>query len=373
MKKLNMDKLEHNINEIAAYDLDRHNICGMSYCVSQGDRRFLRHFGQLSEGGAAPDDSTIFRMASMTKPVTAVAALMLCDRGMISLSEPVKKYIPAFGDIHIITPEGEDLGVTPTDVTLLHLLTHTSGIGSLKPGNLNEDDLKCYDSSIAYFLKAGLDFEPMTHQWYSAFAAFDVMASIIEQVTGQDYEEFLQTELFAPCGMTDTTFTPSAAQWERIIPMHERVEEKNAVGWTVPGCVFEGFPCAHKAAGAGLISTLSDYTAFARMLLHRGVTESGRRILSEEAVSQMGRPQVPVAVMPGNQNWGLGVRVITEESYGALPVGSFGWSGAYGTHFWVDPADDLVAVFMKNSRFDGGAGNQSACRFEWAVQGALEE
>lgn len=366
MRKIDLEKLERNIGEVARYDLDRHNICGSSYCIWQGDTVFTRHFGHISPGGEPVGEDTLFRLASMTKPVTAAAALLLVDRGLLSLSDPVKKYRPEFGDIHVVTPEGKDLGVTRTDVTIRHLLSHTSGFGSFKPGDLTAHDRESYDTSIAYFVGAGLDFEPMTQQWYSAFAAFDVVAAIIQQITGQDYESFLRQELFDPCGMTDTTFLPTTEQWSRIIPMHARVNEQDAVDEMEPGCVFEGFPAAHMVAGAGLIASLADYARFARMLCRGGMTESGR-VLSEAAVSLMAQAHVPEAVMPGSQKWGLGVRVITGEDYGALPVGSFGWSGAYGTHFWVDPADDLCAVFMKNSRFDGGAGNQSACRFEWAV------
>ena len=85
----------------------------------------------------------------------------------------------------------------------------------------------------------------------------------------------------------------------------------------------------------------------------------------------MSTPQVPESIMPGDQRWGLGVRIITKDSYPSLPVGTFGWSGAYGSHFWVDPTNKIYAVFLKNSQFDGGAGNKSACRFEKAVYDAL--
>lgn len=370
MKKLDLQKLDTNITQIAQYDLEQNNLSGSSYLVCQGGKIWKKHFGVTETGGQPVDDSTIFRLASMTKPVTAVATLLLVDRGQLSLADPVWRYLPEFWHIHVVTEDGVDHGEVKQEVTIRHLLSHTSGFGSLKPAALTKEDLASFQSSIAYFVKAGLDFEPDSRQWYSAFAAFDVLAAIIEQITGRDYEAFLQDELFAPCGMTDTTFLPSPAQWARMIPMHAKVDGQNAVSEMPDGCVFEAFPAAHKAAGAGLASTLADYARFADMLLHQGET-AGRRLLSEETFRLMSSPQVSEAIMPGNQKWGLGVRVITDETYGALPAGSFGWSGAYGTHFWVDPADDLYAVFMKNSRFDGGAGNQSACRFEWAVHDAM--
>lgn len=371
MKQLDFQKLDANITEIAQYDLEQHNVSGSSYLVYQAGKVYKKHFGVTEPNGQPVGDDTVFRLASMTKPVTAVATLLLIDRGLLSLADPVRKFLPEFEHIHVVTEDGVDHGETRQAVTIKHLLSHTSGFGSLKPANLTADELADIPGTIRYFVKAGLDFEPDTRQWYSAFAAFDVVAAIIEQVTGQDYEDFLQAELFAPCGMKDTTFLPTPAQWARMIPMHAKVNGENAVDILPEGCVFEAFPAAHKAAGAGLASTLADYARFADMLLHKGVTADGRRLMSEATFELMSRPQVTEEIMPGNQKWGLGVRVITDETYGVLPAGSFGWSGAYGTHFWVDPADDLYAVFMKNSRFDGGAGNQSACRFERAVHDAM--
>ena len=132
------------------------------------------------------------------------------------------------------------------------------------------------------------------------------------------------------------------------------------------GCVFENYPCTHYLGGAGLVSSLSDYGSFAKMLLNQGETENGR-ILKSSTFNQLCTPQVSKEIMPWQERWGLGVRVITEDSYPHLPKGTFGWSGAYGSHFWIDPINKIAAVFMKNSKYDGGAGNQSARNFEEAV------
>ena len=108
------------------------------------------------------------------------------------------------------------------------------------------------------------------------------------------------------------------------------------------------------------------------MLLNGGVSPAGR-LISEATLQQMRTPQVSEDIMPGEERWGLGVRVITKESYGDLPVGTFGWSGAYGTHFWVDPKNEIAAVFMRNSLYDGGSGSRTSREFEKAVHAALEE
>lgn len=372
MKLLNKEKLVHNINRIANYDLTNNNLFGSSYFVYQnGEEVIKKHFGKTAPDGAmAPDDNTLYRLASMTKPITAVAMLILAERGLISLDDPVSKYIDGFENIHVITPDGCDLGVAENSATILHCLTHTSGLGCEKAVNMSDEDRETIQKTIEYYMNTGLDFEPFSKQAYSPLAAFDILAAIAEKVTGQDYEEFLKNEIFIPCNMSDTTFSPSEKQWERAMTMHNKVDGKSEVGITYSGCVFESFPCKHKLAGAGLISSLHDYSNFARMLLGRGQINN-KRIISDETFEKLLTPYVPEEIMPGSENWGLGVRVIVDESYRYLPAGSFGWSGAYGSHFWIDPENELCAVFLKNSGFDGGAGNCSARRFEEAVFDAL--
>ena len=121
-----------------------------------------------------------------------------------------------------------------------------------------------------------------------------------------------------------------------------------------------------------MVSTLDDYSKFAKMLLNNGKTPK-KQILSEKAFRALHTPFVSEEIMPSNERWGLGVRVIVKEDYKTLPVGAFGWSGAYGSHFWIDPINKVAAVFMKNSLFDGGAGNESARNFEKAVNDSFHQ
>lgn len=368
MRLLNKNKLERNIEEIAKYDLENNNLFGASYLVWQNESIALKkHYGSVSISGKEKvNDDTIYRMASMTKPITAIAILILVNRGLVALDDPVSKFLPEIEDIHIITVNGENLGRPKTPMTLLHCLTHTSGFGSLKNIDMSTEDMASIYNTIKCVVNTGLDFEPFTKQAYSGVAAFDLLAAVIEKVTKQEFENFLREEIFIPCNMVDTTFSPTENQWERIIMMHDKVGQKNEVGKTYPNCVFEQYPYSHKLGGAGLVSTLSDYSNFAKMLLDNGKFNN-RRILPKEIIKKMSTPFVPKTLMNKYESWGLGVRVITDAEYENLPVGSFGWSGAYGTHFWVDPENNMFAVFLKNSRFDGGAENQSAIRFEEAV------
>ena len=378
MKLLNKELLNANIEKIAEYDLSNNKVFGSAYCVIQEDKIvYKNYFGNTSVNTKNPvTENTLFRLASMTKPVTAIATLILVDRGLLSLSDPVSKYLPEFTDVHItqITDSNRiaDLGKAKKDITVCDLLTHTSGIGSewSKIERMTDEDKRTIDNTVKFYADLGLDFEPRTKQQYSPTAAFDVLVKIIEQVTETDYLTFLTREMFNPCGMTDTTFLPTSGQWRRVIDMHNKIDGKSTVEKMEDNCVFCDYPCTHYLGGAGLISTLSDYSKFAEMLLNKGKTAKGR-LISEETFKLLHTPFVSEEIMPGSERWGLGVRVIVDESYKNLPVGSFGWSGAWGTHFWIDPSNKIAAVFMKNSLFDGGAGNGSALNFEKAVIDSL--
>ena len=145
--------------------------------------------------------------------------------------------------------------------------------------------------------------------------------------------------------------------------MHTQIDGKNAEFEMPQGCIFEDIPWTHFLGGAGLISTLHDYNNFSKMLCNKGEGENAR-VISEELCDLMIKPQIKCGEY---QHWGLAVRVITDSDYPNLPMGAFGWSGAYGSHFWIDYENKIAAVFMKNSKFDGGAGNESAVKFEKAV------
>ena len=377
MSKLDLSSLKNNIEKAARYDFENNKVFGSAYCVIQGDDVvYQKCFGTVSAYSTqSVTENTIFRMASMTKPITAAAILILIERGLLSLDDKVSDFLPEFKDIHVtqITQNGlTDLGKAQNEITVCNLLTHTSGIGSepFKEQKMTCEDKKSIDSAVEFYSKIGLDFEPGTKQQYSPFAAFDVLAKIIEKVSGTDYHSFLMQEIFEPCGMVNTTFTPTREQWDSMIAMHNRNDGKNCDEQMNDDCVFSDFPKTHYLGGAGLVSTLADYSKFAKMLLNNGKTPT-KQIIGEDTLRLMHTPFVSEDIMPSSERWGLGVRVIVREDYENLPLGAFGWSGAYGTHFWIDPANNIAAVYMKNSLFDGGAGNESARNFEKAVKDSL--
>jgi CubicO group peptidase (beta-lactamase class C family) len=369
---LNKTILTKNIDDIAQYDFDNNKVFGSAYYVYDNGEITEKCYGNMSLNSDMPiTNTTLFRLASMTKPITAVAALVAMEKGLLSLDDTVDKFIPEFKQIQIKDASGKVSGLKKQP-TILNILTHTSGIGSdaQKLSAMTSADQATLNSAIAFYLGSGLDFEPGTKQAYSATGAFDVLVKIIETATGEDYLQFLQKNIFEPCNMKDTTFLPTDEQWGRIVDMHQQVNGENAVATMPEGCIFGNVPVTHYLGGAGLVSTLQDYANFAKMLLNGGQGEKGK-VISTTSVKLLSSAQISKDVMPGNVRWGLGVRVITKKSYPHLPVGSFGWSGAYGSHFWIDPVNNVFAVYMKNSHVDGGASNESANKFEKAVYTAL--
>ena len=372
MRILDNNLLKQNIETRIKSDLENNNINSACVLVNQnGKQVYKNYFGSAQE-------NSIFRLASMTKPITAVAVMTLYDKGLIDLEDSIEMFLPQFSDVRLAKISSENT-VSKGDVikgklTIKHLLTHTSGILNGKSGEIyksciTEEENSTLEKTVDFYANCGLEFEPFSHQEYNATAAFDLLARIVEVVSGMDYNDYLTENIFKPLGMKNTTFVPSSEQWQRIIPMHNKVDGKSVLGITYPDCVFEKTPITHYLGGAGLISTLEDYSAFAEMLLNFGEF-GGKRIISPKAVKLISTPHVPQEIMPGRERWGLGVRVIAREDY-KLPVGTFGLSGAYGTHFWVDTENKITAVYLKNSRFDGGSGAVTADNFEQDVFNSL--
>lgn len=372
MDLLNCELLTKNIDRIAEYDFSNNKVFGSAYFVYQDGREIERCYGNRTLNSDVPvTDKTVFRLASMTKPITAVATLILVERGLLSLDDSVDKFLPEFKNIKIIDESGNS--TTPKKIpTIKNILTHSSGIASTeqKMKAMTDIDQESLDSCISFYLKAGLDYEPETEWLYSGTSAFNVLTKIIEIITKCDYESFLKKEIFIPCNMEDTTFIPTKDQLNRMVEMHQKLDGKNAVYKMKDGCIFENYKSSCFLGGAGLVSTLHDYVNFAKMLLNKGETQNGR-ILKESTFLQLCTPQISTEIMAGDTQWGLGVRIITEDTHPYLPKGAFGWSGAYGTHFWVDPQNKIVSVFMKNSKFDGGGSNESGTNFEIAVYSSI--
>lgn len=333
------------------------------------------------ETGKPMTTDSIFRMASMSKPVTGVAVLMLVEEGKIRLTEPVSKYIPEFKGMKVAVPDpsqpsGFNTVPASHDITIWELLTHTSGLASGKIALREAGKLprKPGETLADYIPRLGatpLEFQPETRSAYSPLAAFDTLGRIVEIVSGQTFDRFLAERLFKPLGMKDTTFALTEAQKPRLVTLYDRTPNGLRKGNQNP--ILD--PVYFSGAG-GLLSTAEDYYRFAQMLGNGGEL-NGHRILSPRMVELMGSAQVPESVpgMSRGQTWGLSVRYITDgpATGTLLSTGSFGWSGAWGTHFWVDPKEKLVALFMIQLTNIGGAGAETARDFETLVMQSLTD
>ena len=369
---LDRGRVRENIEKRVAEDIASGAIAGACVLVKQkGEVVYENCFGKAAEDRPLTRD-TVFRLASMTKPITVVAVMKQIERGLVSLDDPLEKFIPEYAEMDIATVvDRKIVSVKRAEnkIRILHLLTHTSGVGTGVLGELQsaefsperEYDLK---SVAAEYASKPIAFEPYSAQFYSGLKGFDLLARVVEITSGMGFDEFLKKEIFEPLGMKDTTFVPSDEQWDRMTLMHRRA---NGVAEFIPldrKHVFYDLPLTYFCGGASLVSTIADYERFADMLLLGGVGANGVRIISEESVERMRTPSVPASYMwTPREVWGLGVRVINQPDY-FMPIGAYGWSGAFGTHFWVDPVNDIVGIYMKNSYTDGGSEARTARNFE---------
>lgn len=373
MIKLEKSNVSNRIKDRILADITAGRVGGAAVLVKQsGDVIYNDFFG--SDGrGREINDKTLFRLASMTKPITAIAILKQVERGLVSLDDPLDKFIPEYSEMEIGKLDDNKnviiTGKAKTKITVKHLLSHSSGVGSgALFGALDkltasaQTDLKSITDAYS---SLPLAFDPYTAQAYSATVAFDLLARIVELTSGQPYNEFLTKEIFEPLGMLDTTFTPTEEQWDRMTLMHTFDGESPSFKPLNKNTIFGGYPLTYFCGGAGLASTLADYEKFVDMLVLRGKKSDGEQFISSELIDLMATPASAHELSPG-EIWGLSVRVIICTD-NRIPRGSFGWSGAYGCHFWVDPTNNITAIYMKNSTYDGGSGAKTGQNLETDV------
>jgi CubicO group peptidase (beta-lactamase class C family) len=283
---------------------------------------------------------SIFWIASMSKPITAIAVLMLVEAGKLSLDDPLAKYVPELAGLK--TPDGK----TPR-ITLRHLLTHTSGMGEATDEEAK--GARTLSDLIPAFAAKPLAFVPGS-KWQYCQSGILTLGRIVEIVSGVPFDVFLRKRIFDPLDMKDTTFYLSADQMRRwVIPARREGEQ------LIPAEIglLYGHPPTwrdhYPASNAGLFSTAPDYTRLAQMLLNGGVLD-GRRYLTAESVRLMSTIQTGDLVTgftPGNA-WGLGVCIVREPQgvTEMLSPGSFGHGGVYGTQFWIDIKRRVALIMM---------------------------
>lgn len=367
-------QIKDALDALGARQLAAHECFGGAAAVLRGgDVVCETYFGDARFSADA-----LFRLASMTKLITAAAVMRLCEDGKLDIHAPVSTYLPAYGHLKIgvLCADGSvrAAAMPPREITLFDLLTHTAGLGADTLGNREYDLMPPAEKvSLAratdwYGAHFHLAFAPGSRAAYSGFAGYDVLARVAELVTGMSFGAYLQNAFFDPLGMPDTTFSPTPAQYARLSPVHKRVRGEDAEV-DFHGEVFRGLPQSYTAAGAALVSSLPDLIRFFRMLACGGALPGGARVLRPESVRQMVTPQLPAnlpGLLPGESNaFGCFAVVGTHR----LPRGSVYTHGAYGTHALRLPRENLIGIFLKNSYVDMSLTAHATVEFENALLG----
>ena len=355
------------IGEMIQRAIDAKQISGAVTVVARRGR--VAHFearGLMDiEANAPMRKDAIFPIASMTKPVTGVAILMLVEEGKIRLADPVSRFVPEFKEPKVAMRRSDSAGeegdiyTVPAkrEVTVHDLITHTSGLGS--GGVASEatsriaprDETGTVADWAAALGAAPLDFQPGTRWAYSGLAGIDTLGRIVEVASGLTFDEFLRQRIFEPLGMKDTAFNVPEDKKQRVVTLYRRtpdgLELRAVPAWVATTTLHGG--------GGGLWSTAEDYLQFAQMLVNGGEL-NGTRLLGSRTVALMASNHVGdlyekagrVGGSPG-KGFGLTVDVVLDGVAARgdhRSTGSFGWGGAFGTTYWVDPKEDLTAVLM---------------------------
>jgi len=293
----------------------------------------------------------IFRIASMSKPITGVAVMMMLEEGKLRLSDPVSKFLPEFNDAKVATDSGTVAATR--DLTIRDLLTHTNGLMTGGAGSkMGPPRMVEGDTLASYIPRLGavpLDFQPGSQWAYSGYAGPDTLSRIVEIVSGMPYDVFLRKRIFEPLGMKDTFFYPPDDRRPRMVTLYSKssnglVKAPNQDGFSLK---------SYFSGGGGLMSTAGDYLQFAQMLLNGGIL-NGKRLLSPRTVELMSSNHVgdmfngKLGRPAHGMGYGLLVGIVEDGVAAGLRVsnGSFGWDGAYGTQTWIDPKEKMVTIVM---------------------------
>jgi CubicO group peptidase (beta-lactamase class C family) len=372
------------VSELLKRHIDAGSFSGSVTLVSRNGR-----IVQLEAQGVMDIESrkpmapnALFRIMSMTKPVVGVAVLMLVEEGKVRLNDPVSRFIPQFKNLKVAVaqpaPAGGGGGAAPAqpgaapvaprfytvpaerEITIKDLLTHTSGLvsGTISNSESGKPDvrLKAGESNADYIPRLGavpLEFQPGSRWAYSAQAGFDTLVLVVEVASGQKFDQFARQRIFAPLGMKDTYFYTSDESFKPRIASRYNKTEKGLVKVMNEANFMNG---VFLSGGGGLFTTAEDYLQFGLMLLNRGQL-NGKRLLGPRMVELMTSVHIPDTLpgRPRGEGYGLSVRVVNDavQRGSLLSNGTFGWSGAYGTHFFVDPKEKIVAVLMTQTSTPG--------------------
>jgi CubicO group peptidase (beta-lactamase class C family) len=336
--------------------VDERKIAGAVAAVARrGKLAYLHASGvQDLQTRTAMSARTLFRIYSMTKPVTAVAVMMLHEEGRFRLEDPVSKYLPEFSKLRVMSSAEGETHAPSAEVTVRDLLLHTSGLSHRTSELYRRLEVRSRSISLSQFIanitRAPLMEDPGTRYRYSE--ATTVLGRLVEVWSGKSFDAFLADRVFSPLKMHDTMFWVGPAERPRLTTVYQSANgsltpiELETVPFTEKPTLLEG--------AVGLVSTVPDYVRFSQMLLNEGELE-GTRILRAATVRSMvvnGLSDPVQKARGGPMGWGLvNVNVVLTPGQLNYPanVGEYGWDGSAGTIFWIDPAEQLVTVLMTQS------------------------
>lgn len=354
------------INKVMQKYLDQKKLAGMITVVSR--RGKVIHYECMGmrdvEENKPMKFDTIFRIYSMTKPIVAVAVMILYEQGYFQLFDPLSKYIPEFKHMKVfagLSDSGIKLVDQQHDVTIRDLLTHTSGliypyattVGRMYKEKSQEWDALTLGEWIPRLVELPLACQPGTTWCYGY--SFDLLGYLIEVLSGMTLDTFLEQEIFKPLGMVDTAFFVPGEKIDRFAAMYTVDDNGKLETMESPVESIFAKPRAFLSGGAGLVSTIGDFLRFCQMLLNKGVFE-GTRLLSRKSVELMTHNHLPSSLLPlkygsveiAGYGFGFGVGVLMDvfKSSQLGSEGSYGWEGAANTHFWIDPKEELIGLIM---------------------------
>jgi CubicO group peptidase (beta-lactamase class C family) len=366
-----LDKIDTTINA----EIDSGKIPGaVALIVRNGQVAYFKNFGFADMESQTPmQKDSIFRLASMTKAITSVGVMILYERGLFQLNDPVSKYIPEYADMTVVSEVDANGDVSATvpatkQIKIVDLLSHSSGISypfyassvqqsyidaGIISGPTSKDITLA--SQMKLLAKQPLLFEPGSDYEYGL--STDLLGYLIEVVSGKTLNQFFIEEIFTPLGMQDTQFYLPKSKSDRLVTLYAEVEEElvvsrgNESNMKLDNPLFPiGEVQSYFSGGAGLSSTAYDYSRFLQMLINEGELD-GARIVSRKSVELMRTARID---SNGDQvpNFGLGFLITNDlGKFGELAsVGNYEWSGAFRTSYWLDPSENLFAIFMSQIR-----------------------
>lgn len=365
------------VHDVLAGYVERGHVPGMVGLVNRGEEVHVEVLGAQSLGGTPMRRDTIFRVASLTKPIAAVAVLTLVEECRLRLDDPVDRWLPEMAERRVLQELASPLDDTVPahrPITLRDLLTFRMGFGVLlaPPGTYPIqtaiDELgigngppnpATFPRSDEWLRRLGtlpLMYQPGERWVYDT--AFDVLGVLLERASGQSLETLLHERIFEPLGMHDTGFSVSDDKSNRFATSYQVNDDTGQLEVYDPAVQgqWNQQPAFFSAAG-GLVSTADDYFSFARMLLNNGEYR-GQRILSRPTVETMTMNHLTAEqqsladfILPDNCGWGMGMSIITRRDDPFGPVGSYGWTGGLGTMWQSDPSEDMVTILLTQRMF----------------------